>query len=195
MITSTTTKIKFLVPFLFFPCFSLAGDLGQTYSIKEPDALIEIQEQSKKIDFKNSLKVDSSTVSNSSIFLPKAELNATRFHKRMYTSPFDVRSHDGTLIYPKGYTFNVLDYVKMPYRVIIFNNDTLHWAKSVSTKTDVLILADKGIFKAQSQFTSPVYALDKKTIEALSIRFASTIISQVGNQLKIVEFEVKPDET
>ncbi|MFX8032056.1 hypothetical protein ABTK54_19915, partial [Acinetobacter baumannii] len=45
-----------------------------------------------------------------------------------YTLESEIRLPDGTLLYPKGYTFNPLAYVTLPQRLVVVHPRDLAWA-------------------------------------------------------------------
>jgi hypothetical protein len=172
-----------------------ASVIGQTYPIAEPDALKEIQRQAGKINWSDKFK-NGKKSALASIHLPPATSTKRRTFVPLYRAPFDVIDpKSGKMLYPKGYQYNVLEFVKMPFRVVVFRKENTDWVKKNALKTDVLILADSGLFDVQSELNRAVYVLDKKMQQRLSLKFAPSIVTQEKSHFIINEIEVKNDDT
>ncbi len=168
--------------------------LGKTYPIAEKDILTEIQS--------NANNVDTSTVTKKprgkwSAFqghpLPEVTEFKRRSHIPFYTTPMEIKNADGSILYPKGFTFNPLEYVYMPYRVVVFKLDQLPKIKHLFRPTDRLIADSGDVIEVSEKENIHVYMLDKKIVERLNIKAVPSIITQQGKKLIIEEFVINEE--
>lgn len=86
---------------------STSNTIGQVYGIAEPDALAEIEQRVRAVDWSKELnKNRDSWATFQGVPLPVSKKTQTRTHVPFYTSLIDVPDKDGKVLYPKGYTFN-----------------------------------------------------------------------------------------
>ncbi|MEM4620804.1 MAG: hypothetical protein QW607_11410 [Desulfurococcaceae archaeon] len=176
---------------------------GELYEIKEKDALEEIEERARKID-KKSLRerimkgID--RLLRVSYDFPKACENRTFEFIPWYSLPFDIRGADGSIIYPKGYTFNPLEYIGPMierYTIVFFNGDSkeeIEWLKrsgiDLGNALTVLIAVRGDIRELVREFKRPIYVYEprlmderfrvKKTPSVVRFRGGKVIVTEVG---------------
>jgi conjugal transfer pilus assembly protein TraW len=192
--------------FLFFLfsnfCFAEIKDLGsfgQSYKIKEKDALEEIYSQAQKVDFKNKYKkarekAVSEYQPKNMIFLPETQKEKIFTSKLMYTLDFDIPDQFGNIIYPKGYTYNVLDYINMQEKVVVFDITKpkhLKWIKENSflEETNVIFIASNGKAKDLIDFIAEnyrkIYFCTQDVVDVFKVKTVPSIITQEQNHFKI----------
>jgi hypothetical protein len=192
--------IIFSLVFLFSKeCFAKENPrvLGNTYEIAEPDAYEEILNKVKRLDiekFKRVLqkKIKEFTVVNE-FNISYAKETKIRYFEPRYELPFDIVDAKGGVIYPKGFTFNPLQYMTL-YRVLVFfdakNVLHLNWLKNdgYTKRWDIMFIAVKGnIVEAQKILKVPVYKASKEMLKRFDVKKIPSIIRQNGNKLEIME--------
>jgi len=169
--------------------------VGMTYDISEPDILEEIQTKASKVDWNKAMKRAPSTWSAwSSAKLPAAQKNSERHYKPIYTTEFDVPDKNGTVIYPKGYQFNPLEYVTIPGRIVVISGDEsqVDWIKKSKRDGDIILTAGGDPLKLGKEIGQPVYLLDDKGAERLGVAAVPSMVVQNGQELVVKEIHVKP---
>ena len=165
--------------------------VAQTYAIVEPDAYAEIQSRAAAVDWaeaRNKIRMPAMQ----GLALPAATEDRIRQVVPAYTLPFDIRDSAGQVIYPRGFRFNPLDYLTLPYRLLVIDELSLDWAITVLQPTDMVIVAGGDIEQAAAVLERPAFVLDEKTRARLEIEVTPSIIEQQGNVLVIQEVGIRP---
>ncbi|WP_421198531.1 hypothetical protein [Aeromonas enteropelogenes] len=169
-----------------------AAVIGQTYDVKEPDALTEIEQKAASVDWNKALNkpVDQWTALQG-IKLPFATEDRSRSVIPFYTTEFDIKDKSGRVTYPKGFTFNPLEFVTLPQRIVIIDPLQEQWLQDHARVTDQIIFTHGNVFKAKERLNVPIFILDDKTRSRLDIKVVPTIVEQKGKMLVLHEFEFK----
>lgn len=166
--------------------------IGHTYPIKEKDALLEIEERAAKADISQVMnKSPDSWSAVHSVKLPRAQENSERKHTPIYVTEFDVPKKDGTILYPKGYKFNPLDYVTLPSNIFVVDESDAQWVSQHASEFDMVIISNGDRVKLSAVLERPVFILDAKTKERLSIKSVPTMVTQKSNYLLVREYKVE----
>jgi conjugal transfer pilus assembly protein TraW len=172
------------------------GTFGMTYRISERDALTEIEERSRQVDWNKVLdkrKVENYQGPPDRMNLPRAKRNRIFPVDMTYTTEIDVPDGKGGILYPKGYTFNPLDYVTYPKTLVVINgNDPaqVKWlaASEYDKRLDVTLLLTEGNFGTVAQRVSrPVFYADRKIVERLKLKAVPSVIKQNGRLMEVTE--------
>ena len=177
------------------------GTFGTTYQIAEKDALVEIEARARQVDWSKVL--DKRTVENyqgppDKASLPRAKRNRSFPVDMTYTTEIDVPDGKGGTLYPKGYTFNPLDYVIYPKTLVIINGtdpEQVKWfaASEYGKRLDVTLLLSEGNFGTVSKRISrPLFYADRKIIERLKLKAVPSVIRQKGRLMEVLEIYVPP---
>jgi hypothetical protein len=206
--------IRKIVLLLFFVCFfpfsifakeeARVKVLGRTYQIAEPDAYEEILEAAKKVDLEKYKKALIEKIKRYAVVdefrIPYAKETRTRYFEPRYELPFDIVDANGRVIYPKGFTFNPLQYMTL-YGVFVFfdANNALHlnWLKNegYTKRLDVMFIAVNGnVVEASRVLKTPVYKASKIILERFDVKKIPSIIKQSGGYLEITEVGMKDVE-
>jgi conjugal transfer pilus assembly protein TraW len=178
------------------------GTIGATYPIAERDALSEIEERARQVDWGKALKKDKmeSAVKN---YKPKgikdlpraAESGYTRVDMT-YSLEFDIPDGQGNILYPKGFTFNPLDYITYPYTLIVINGtdrDQVKWFKKSKFAKDIhtkLIITDGSYFDLGRELGRPVYYAIGGLIDRFQLKYVPSIVSQAGRMMEVTVIDV-----
>ncbi len=172
------------------------GTYGTTYRITERDALAEIEERARQVDWNKVLdkrKVENYQGPPDKASLPRAKRNRSFPVDMTYTTEIDVPDGKGSILYPKGYTFNPLDYVTYPKTLVIINGtdpDQVKWfaASEYDKRLDVTLLLTEGNFGGVSKRISrPLFYADRKMIERLKLKAVPSVIKQKGRLMEVTE--------
>lgn len=166
--------------------------VGQTYPIAERDALEEIQTRTKQVDWAKALDPDKITWSaKNGHLVRRAPMDRTRQFVPWHTIEFDVRDQFGQVIYPKGFQFNVLEHITLPYRVVVIDPGDVAWVKPLLRDSDMVILTNGDFEEASEVLERPTFMLDEKTKTRLGIEAVPSIVRQAGNAFIVEEFFVE----
>lgn len=180
------------------------GTYGNTYSIKEKDAMVEIEEKIKKVDVEKIRKEFEAKMRNYKpsdlVSLPSASKSFTYFVDMTYTLDTDIPmvGADGKvqgILYPKGYTFNPLEYMPAdPPPLTIFNGANAkerEWVKRKLKENDPIInksmlLATQGDFiKLANELKRPVYYLKEIMAERLQLKNTISVVYREKNRMRV----------
>lgn len=163
--------------------------IGRTWPIAEPDAMSEIEARvANALDMtvKFGPRVGWSALKAASLGITSAD--RTRSIIPFYTVDEDIRLPDGRILYPKGFTFNPLDYVSLPQRLVIVHPRDLAWALKAARFTDFILLTDGDALDLSERTGRPLFILEERIKERLGLTVAPVIVAQEGKKLVLTEF-------
>jgi len=175
------------------------GTFGMTYRIAERDALAEIEERAKQVDWHKVLdkrKVENFQGPPDRVRLPRAKRNRSFPVDMTYTTEIDVPDGKGGILYPKGYTFNPLDYVTYPKTLVVIDGsdpEQVKWfaASEYDKRLDVTLLLTGGSFGAVSKRISrPLFYADRKIVERLKLQAVPSVVRQKGRMMEVTEVKL-----
>jgi len=175
------------------------GTHGKTYSIVEPDALIEIQEQAKKVDWEKI--INKKKLLNSAKTYKPVDIKKVNTAKRIktytvdltYTLNYNITDGNGMIIYPAGYTFNPLDYINYNKTIVIINAaipKQVEWLMSTKYAKDIntiILITDGYYYETSKRLKRPVYFANAPILNKFNITAVPAIVRQNGNMLQITE--------
>ncbi len=196
-------KIAFLALLLSSPAIWPAqakaiGTVGQVYPIAEPDALTEIEERAKAVNWQSILnkeKPEDFRPSNL-VQLSRATHDRSFLVDMAYTLEFDVPDGRGGILYPRGYSFNPLDYVPFNQTLVILDGDDpeqLAWLKrsSLLSEPGSLILLTQGAFsRVGRQLRRAVFYADRRILERFNLAAVPSIVRRKGRLMEVKEIEI-----
>lgn len=185
---SNNKLLCFLVMFVSFHAFPQT-QLGKTYSIAEEDALKEINRKAKVLPAINEIDITTTTAFKG-YPLPENSKDGETLISPFYTLEFDVTDSNGKVIYPKGFTYNVAEYVDLPFRVVVFAERQIDFVRPLLQPTDILLLSEGDIFAARSKLEGTLFYLDERIAERLYVKGVPSIVTQVGAQYRIAELHM-----
>lgn len=165
---------------------ALAGDLGRTFPIQER-SLIEVAQERAANAAPPELKRSYTKTPS----VPIATEARVRYHVPFYTLDVDIPRQDGTILYPAGYTFNPLEFVQLPYRVVVITDDQIGPVSALLEPSDLVVFAGSDFDAAQAHSDRPIFAADTRLLERFDIRNAPSIITQQGARFEIQEIVFK----
>lgn len=171
-----------------------ASTIGRTWPIAEPDALAEIEAKVRTLPADMSAKFGPRSTWSAMKAAPLAQ--ATRTLRRsvvpFYTLDSEIRLPDGTLLYPKGYTFNPLSYVTLPQRLVVVHPRDLGWALQEAKPADFILLTGNDgqgpdPLTLSERSGRALFILEARVKERLGLTVAPVIIAQAGQKLELTE--------
>jgi conjugal transfer pilus assembly protein TraW len=180
------------------------GTFGMTYRIAERDALAEMEERAKQVDWHRVLdkrKVENFQGPSDRVRLSRAKRERSFQVDMTYTTKIDVPDGKGGVIYPKGYTFTPLDYVTYPKTLVVIDGtdpEQVMWfaTSEYDKRLDVTLLLSEGRFGAVSKRISrPLFYADRKIVERLKLKAVPSVIRQKGRVMEVKEIVVPRNVT
>lgn len=175
------------------------GSFGMTYRIAERDALAEIEGRARQVDWHKVLdkrKVENFQGPPDRVRLPRARRNRSFPVDMTYTTEIDIPDGKGRVLYPKGYTFNPLDYVTYPKTLVVIDGtdpEQVKWfaASEYDKRLDVTLLLTEGNFGTVSKRISrPLFYADRKIVERLKLKEVPSVIRQKGRVMEVTEVKL-----
>ena len=173
------------------------GTIGMTYPIVEPDLVEEIK---ASIDYEKLAKVMEEHRQNyqaKDIYaLPTVKRDRTFFVDMTYTLDHDIANENGEIMYPRGLTWNPLDYVSLPGGLVVINSEDrkqVEWfLKSPYNKNRQIKLLISAGFAAPliKQLDRPVFYLTKTIADRLQLAAAPCVITQNGKKMMVQEIKI-----
>jgi conjugal transfer pilus assembly protein TraW len=185
------------------------GTFGTVYDIVEKDAIKELEEKAKSVDFSNA--VDRNALEKrAKNFAPEdvkdtrmigpARKDRTFLVDMTYTLERDIKDDKGNIIYPAGYAFNPLNYVAYPRTLVILNGkrpEQIGWFEQSSYAKDLhvaLLLTDGSYSELSRSLKRPVFYASMKLIEAFRIHSVPSVVRQSGAYMEVTEVRIPPKQ-
>ena len=178
----------------------VVGTYGITYGIAERDALVEIQDRAKKVNW--SAAIDKKAMERKlKEYIPQglpafpvAKENRTFLRDMTYTTEIDVPDGNGGILYPKGYTFNPLEYVSLPSIIVFIDGSDkkqTEWFERSPYLRDVrtmVILTGGSYYELSKHFKRPVYFAVRNIARRFGIEHVPSVAMQKGKYMEISEY-------
>lgn len=171
--------------------------IGRTWPIAEPDALSEIEARTARFpaDMRTQFGPRSTWSAMKAAVLAPAKVSRTRSVVPFYTLDTEIRLPDGKVLYPRGFTFNPLDYVTLPQRLVVVRPRDLDWALRTAGLTDFILLAagdaqDEDAITLSERWGRPIFLLEERVKQRLGLTVAPVVVRQQGKRLELTEVRV-----
>lgn len=181
-------------------CFSQERIVGKTYPILEPNPFDEIATRAAKIDIeqigKDAIKKQAFIKQLKANTLPRTTESTVRTIIPQAKAFADIYGPNGAILYPKGFTFNPLEYRSFIGRIIVMDQEDIGLFEV--KRNDTVIINEGDIRQSINLLGQPAFILDKLTASSLTeLRAVPTIIEQDGATLlyKEIKSEVNPNDT
>lgn len=171
------------------PAQGATSTIGLTWPIAESDAMSEIEARvanAPDMAAKFGPRANWSALKAASLGTTPAD--RTRTIIPFYTVDEDIRLPDGRILYPKGFTFNPLDYVSLPQRLVIVHPRDLAWALKAARFTDFILLTAGDALDLSERTGRPLFILEERVKERLGLTVAPVIVAQEGKKLVLREY-------
>ena len=179
------------------------GSFGHTYSIAEPDALTQIKEAARGVDWSKvfSRKAQQDRIKNfkpaNLVDLPRAERDRTYLVDLTYALPFDIPDGKGGVLYLKGYTINPLDYITYPRTLVVIDGSDpkqVRWfthSEYANSLNVTLLITDGSYYDLARKLNRPVFYLMEDLAERLKIERVPSIIRQKGRYMEVRQIAIE----
>jgi conjugal transfer pilus assembly protein TraW len=185
------------------------GTFGAVYDIVEKDALKELEEKAKSVDFSKAVDRNA-LVRRARDFTPEdvkemkaigpARKDRTFLVDMTYTLERDIKDDKGNVVYPAGYAFNPLNYVAYPRTLVILNGkrpEDVRWFEESSYAKDAqvtLLLTDGSYSELSRSLKRPVFYASGRLIDALRIQAVPSVVRQSGAYMEVTEVRIPPKQ-
>jgi len=178
------------------------GTVGNVYPVVEPDALAEIREAAARVDWEKVIDRQQKLTMIKKFRprdlhpLPAATADRSFLVDMTYTLDADIPDGKGGGLYPKGFTFNPLDYVKLTSLLVIIDAgdpQQIEWFKSSPYVEDYrtrLILSGGDYYDLAQELDRPVFYLVDTVARRLQLAVVPSVIRQQDNMLRVNEVRV-----
>ncbi|MCG3113359.1 MAG: hypothetical protein MCM46_16210 [Candidatus Manganitrophus sp. SB1] len=178
------------------------GVAGATYAIAEPDALGEIEARAKEVNWGerfNEKKMKQAVASyrpSGLRPLPRATTGRTSAVDMTYALQADIPDGRGGILYPRGYTFNPLQYVSLPNTFVIIDAEDAEqvgWFRASGYANDpkAFLLLTGGSYQAMLEtLKRPVYYANASLIQRLKVRSTPAVAIQKGSMMEVQEIAI-----
>ena len=171
------------------PAAAASSIIGRTWPIAEPDALAEIEARlAQAPDMASQFGPRSTWTAMQAAELGSATADRVRSLVPFYTVEEDIRLPDGRTLYPKGFTFNPLDYVSLPQHLVIVHPRDLGWALVKARFTDFILLTAGDALDLSEKTGRALFILEERVKERLGLTVAPVIVAQEGKKLVLTEY-------
>jgi hypothetical protein len=194
----------FIGIFLLLPALASAttlGTFGHTYPFAERDALTEVIELARQVDWRRVLataKEQARHYRPEIPAIPRATSTRKRLVEMSYTNDVDVPDpQEPTKIkYPRGFVFNPLGQFLMPACVIFVNAGDRAQREWLSSSQQALnpitpvLLTGGDVEKIERALRRPVHYADTLLLERFGIEAVPAVACQQGAALEVEEIDV-----
>ena len=179
------------------------GTVGATYAIAERDALAEIEQKAKGIDWSRVVtkkRIEEYDGPQDRVSLPRAARDRSFPVDMTWTLETDIPDGKGGILYPKGYTFNPLDYVTFARTLVVINGndpEQVKWfaASEYKGRIDVMLLLTEGPYRSLGKkLDVPLFYADSTIIERLRLSALPSVVRQEGTVMVVREDAISDKE-
>lgn len=190
--------------FLAFPLAVSAmtelENVGAVYPVVESDIRIEMKrraaarwKQQKEAYVKKIQTYQPKNIQH----LPKASQERAFTVDMTYTLDRDIKDRDGQVLYPKGYTFNPLDYMSLTIGLVVIDGADpvqINWFQQspyASNHKMKLLLSGGSAQSLVSELNRAVFYLDKEVASRFQLAAVPSVVVQQGKHIQVREFFIE----
>lgn len=180
------------------------GTVGTTYPVIETDVVAELTKkaiQHEKTHRPAPLLEQLKTHQPANLQkLPHAEQDRDFFVTMDYSLEQDYVDGEGNILYPKGFTFNPLDYVSFSAGLVVIDGtdpEQLSWFQKTPYAANHrvrLLLSDGYVFELGRLLKRPVFYLTKDIATRLQLAAVPAVVVQQDRSLLVYEIAVPHDQ-
>jgi len=173
------------------------GVVGATYPVVEPDVVAELKEQAgdrKRLTDDEFLERMKTYQPKDLHHLPRATEDKTFLIDMTYTLDQDLRDGNGKVIYPKGFTFNPLDYVSFSGGMLVIDGSDpaqIKWFKQTPYADNQwvqLLLSGGYAYNLIEMLKRSVFYLTDEIAKRLQLAAVPSLVIQKDKKLQVHEF-------
>lgn len=198
--------LTFACCLLLITCYCHAetiGSQGNLYAIAEPDAAQEIETKMASVDWTKvfdpeRLRKSADAVRPKGIRnLPRAKMNNIFLVDMTYILDHDIPDGKGGILYPEGFSFNPLDYIKYPFTLVVIDGsdrEQVQWfIKSPygSDPTVKLVITAGSAFTLADQINREVTYAPGLLLDRFKLKAVPSVIRQLEAMMQIREVRIE----
>lgn len=177
--------------------------IGRVFPVDEPDALAEIRDAANRMNRQATIGPEAARTKiqhfrpDTLHSLPPAKTDKVFQVDMIYTLGNDIPDGKGGVLYPKGYTFNPLDYVNLTSVLVVIDAEDrwqVEWFKGSPYGSDYhtrLLLSGGDYYDLAEQLKRPVFYLMDDVAERLHLAAVPSVIRQNGRKLEVTEVLIR----
>ena len=179
------------------------GRFGRTYPIIEPDGIEEMKNAARQVDWSKYFNKSAMEKAmhdyrpRGFMSLPKASSDRVRQVDISYSVEFDVIDpSSGAVLYPKGYTFNPLDYMTFHKKIVVIDgsdHEQVEWFNKSKYSKDpmtVLLITGGVFYEVSEKVKRSVFFATDKIVRRLQIQYVPSVAYQNQRMIEVVEVDV-----
>lgn len=184
------------------------GTVGTTYPIAEKDMMTEIEERAASVDWKSIIAKEKEnvkkTAAKADTRIPAADKNKTFYLDMTYMLDHDIHTYNTAgeitgILYPKGFIYNPLDYIKIKEIYVILNGNRkseVEWFKNKYALSPLVypLITEGDAIEVAESIGRPVYILKDNMKELFKIERTVSIVYPEGRKLRVDEIVVKNEK-
>ncbi|SHO52064.1 conjugal transfer pilus assembly protein TraW [Desulfopila aestuarii DSM 18488] len=178
------------------------GTVGDVYPVAEADVREELKlrvqdgwEQDGWEQKKDEYQKTVDTYQPVDLYqLPRAKQDRTFLVDMSYTLDRDLRDREGRVLYPRGYTFNPLDYMRLSIGLVVIDGSDpaqVKWFRESPYSEDhrvKLLISGGYAHELITALKRAVFYLGKDVAERLQLAAVPCVAIQRGGQMQVTEF-------
>lgn len=174
------------------PALAATSTVGRTWPIAEADAMAEIEARAARApSLASFMGPRGAWTAMRAATLGKASATRERRIVPFYRLEQDIQLPDGRILYPRGFTFNPLDFVALPQRLVIVHPRDLPWALKMARLTDFILLTAGDALELSERTGRPLFILEERIKARLGLTVAPVIVAQDGKALLLREYDIR----
>ena len=177
------------------------GVFGNIYKIAEKDSVVELEEKAAQVNWEKVFDRDKAEFSIKNykpdlIKLQKTDKNNQFLVDMTFFLKFDIPDGKGGILYPKGFSFNPLEYINFHRTIIIFDgtDDTqVKWCKNTYADdyNTTLLISDGSYYELSEKFGRSVFYASADIINRFKIERVPSIIKRKDNYIEVREIVIE----
>jgi conjugal transfer pilus assembly protein TraW len=173
--------------------------LGKTYPINEPDLLAELHQQMptpQQLHLETQQTFEEFQPKNIKP-LPRASTTRVYYIDPTYTLDHDLTDGRGNLLYPKGYSFNPLNFIPFTGGLLVIDGSDagqIEWLydSPYITNQQIRLLVSGGNANALSEgLGRPVYYFTADVASRFQVAAVPALVKRDGDRFKVHEFSIR----
>ncbi len=179
------------------------GKFGRTWPVIEPDGIEEMKQAAGRVDWSRYFNKSAMEKAihdykpRGFISLPKASRDRVRQVDISYSVEFDVIDpSSGEVLYPRGYTFNPLDYITLHKKIVVLDGsdqEQVEWFNKSGYAKDpmtVLLITGGVFYEVGEKVKRSVFFATDKIIRRLQVEHVPSVAYQNQRMIEVVEIDV-----
>lgn len=179
------------------------GVAGNTYAVAEQDAIVATEEAMRRVDWKKVLAPEE-TRRKLLAYRPEGLKPVPRSNEDsiyrvalVHTLDIDIPDGKGGVLYPRGYTYNPLAFIRYPQTMVFLDgadNKQLEWFESseYASRYDLkVLLTDGSFYDIRKRLNRHVYYSDDEIQSKFRVDKVPAVVRQVGQELEVRVYAIR----